>query len=171
MPRTLVGGVGYYNLCDFSLGPVLSEMLQAQSWPDDVVVEDLSYGPVVVCHRLGDEQPPFGRWILVGAVRRGREPGTVTAYRWNGALPEADEIQARVAEAVGGVLGLENLVIVAAALRAAPPETLVVEIEPAIEDFGDALSRPVVSALDEAAALIRAIAVDGRSLAIAPLGG
>lgn len=171
MARTLVGGVGYYNLADFSAGPVLSEILQARTWPADVVVEDLSYGPVIVCHRLGDESPPFERWVLAGAVRRGRAPGTIAAYRWDGALPDADEIQARVGEAVGGVLGLDNLIIVAAALRMAPPETVVVEIEPLVEDFGDSLSRPVATALDDAASLIWRIAVDRCPLTVASLGG
>jgi hydrogenase maturation protease len=168
--RTLVGGVGYYHLRDFSAGPALAARLQQEAWPADVVVEDLSYGPVIVSHRLGDERPPFARWVLFGAVRRGRVPGAVTAYRWDGALPDPDEIQARVAEAVGGVLGLDNLVVVTAGLGAAPAETVVVEIEPLVEDFGETLSPPVSVALEEAAALIRQI-VSGRPLTVAPLGG
>lgn len=174
MRRTLIGGVGHHNLCDFSFGPALSRVLQAQSWPADVVVEDLSYGPVIVYHRLGDERTAFGRWIVSGAVSRGRAPGTVTAYRWDGVLPDADEIQARVAEAVAGVIGLDNLVIVTAGLGAAPPETLIVEVEPLVEAFGDAFSPPVARALREAATLVRALALDGAAsscLRRAPLGG
>jgi hydrogenase maturation protease len=172
MGRTLVGGVGHHNLCDFSFGPALCRELQAQPWPADIIVEDLSYGPVIVYHRLGDEQPPFARWILAGAVRRGGTPGAVSAYRWDGVLPQADEIQARVAEGVAGVIGLDSLVIVTAALGAAPAETLIVEVEPLIEAFGDAFSPPVARALDEAATLVRALALDGAvraSLRPAPL--
>ena len=105
-------------------------------------------------------------------MRRGRPPGTVTAYRWDGALPDPEGIQARVAEAVGGVIGLDNLVIVAAGLGAAPAETLVLEVEPLVEAFGEAFSSPVARALDEAAALVREIALgDAGGLPEAPLGG
>lgn len=172
MGRTLVGGVGYFNLCDFSIGPALSDALATQSWPDGIVAEDLSYGPVIVCHRLGDERPPFARWVIAGAVRRGRQPGTITAYRWDSALPETDDIQARVAEAVAGVIGLDNLVIVAAALGAAPPQTCIVEIEPLVEEFGDALSPPVAGIFDDALARVRSITVgEEPDLRVAPLGG
>lgn len=171
MARTLVGGVGYFNLCDFSVGPALSLRLEAQPWPADIVVEDMSYGPVIVSHRLGDEQPPFARWIVAGAVQRGRAPGTVTAYRWDGTLPDPEGIQSRVAEAVAGVIALDNLVIVVAGLGAAPPETVVVEIEPLVEAFGDDFSEPVARALDEAAALVRHLALWGAdALPQAPLG-
>lgn len=171
MGRTLVGGVGHFHLSDHSAGPALSSMLEAQQWPPEIVVEDLSYGPVIVCHRLGDERPPFARWVVAGAVRRGRAAGAVTAYRWDGVLPEAEKIQERVAEAVGGLVGLDNLVIVAAGLGAAPPETLIVEIEPLVESFGEEFSAPVASALGEAAAVIRAIVLGERVLRSAPLGG
>lgn len=172
MGRTLVGGVGHYHLCDFSVGPALSETLAAEEWPADVVIEDLSYGPVIVWHRLADEQPPFERWVLFGAVRRDREPGTLTAYRWDGVLPVVDEIQARVAEAVGGTVDLDNLVIIAAALGGAPRETCVIEIEPLIEEVGERMSAPVERACDQARSLVRAI-VAGTSppLPTAPLGG
>lgn len=171
MGRILVGGVGHFNLSDFSAGPELSQRLEAQPWPAHVVVEDLSYGPVSICHRLREEQPGFDRWLLTGAVQRGRAPGTVTAYRWDGVQPETDAIQARVAEAVTGVVGLDNLVIVAAGLGAAPPETLIVEIEPLTEAFGDEFSAPVASALQQAMKVIRGIVLEGRPLYSAPLGG
>jgi Ni,Fe-hydrogenase maturation factor len=172
MSRTLVGGVGYFHLCDFSLGPALSSRLQAQAWPEHIVVEDLSYGPVIVCHRLGDERPPFGRWIVAGAARRGRSPGSISAYRWNGVLPDADAIQARVAEAVGGVIDLDNLVIVARALGAAPAETVIVEVEPLIEAHGESFSDPVAQALPQVAELVRNFALGGaQDLPQAPLGG
>ncbi len=172
MGRTLVGGVGHYHLCDFSVGPALSERLAAEAWPDDVVVEDLSYGPVVVWHRLTDEQPPFERWVLFGATRRDRAPGTITAYRWDGVLPGTEEIQARVAEAVGGTVDLDSLVIIAAALGGAPSQTCVIEIEPLIEEVGERMSAPVERACEQTRALVRSI-VAGTSppLPNAPLGG
>lgn len=173
-PRTLIGGVGYHDLCDFSAGPRVTARLAAEAWPAEVEVEDLSYGPVAVVHRLNDADPPFDRLVVVGAVRRGREPGSLTAYRWDGVLPDAEEIQARVAEAVTAVVGVDNLVVVVAALGDAPDEVCVVEIEPWIEAMGDEFSPPVERSAREAARLIREIALAPRGrlpIGVGPLGG
>lgn len=173
-PLTLVGGVGYHDLSDFSVGPILSERLSKRTWPAAVTVEDLSYGPVAVLHRLGDAEPPFERLVVIGAVRRGREPGTLESYRWDGELPDADAIQARVSEAVTAVVGVENLVIVVAGLGGAPEEVYVVEIEPWVEAMGEHLSPPVEAAAEDAARVAREIALAPRGASpvpTAPLGG
>lgn len=172
--RTLIGGVGYHDLCDFSVGPVLAARMAEESWPASVTVEDLSYGPVAVLHRLGEEASPFDRLVVTGAVRRGREAGSVAAYRWDGDLPDTEAIQARVAEAVTAVVGVENLVIVVAALGGAPEEVYVVEIEPWIEAMGDDLSPPVERAAEEARRVVREIALapsGTNPVPTAPLGG
>lgn len=169
-----MGGVGYHDLSDFSVGPILSGRLAAEAWPDAVTVEDLSYGPVAVLHRLAEEDPPFERLVVIGAVRRGREPGALAAYRWDGALPDTEAIQERVAEAVTAVVGLENLVIVVAGLGGAPHEVYVVEVEPWIEAMGDDLSPPVAAAASEAARVAREIALAPAGttpVPVAPLGG
>lgn len=155
VPPTLVGGVGYAFLRDFSVGPILVRELQDESWPDPIVVEDLSYGPVAVVHRLNEADPPFRRLLVVGAVRRGGAPGAVRAYRWDGVLPAPDEIQDRVSEAVTGVIGLENLVLVPAALGAVPKEIVVVEVEPEVEASGEGLSPRVRSGAERAKKAIR----------------
>ncbi len=174
LPPTLVGGVGYHDLRDFSVGPAVAGWLQQESWPEVVSVQDLSIGPVDVVHRLSWADPPFRRWIVVGSVRRGREPGTVAAYRWDGSLPPDEEIQARVAEAVTGVVGLDNLVIVVAGLEAAPPETCVVEVEPEVEELGHTFTEAVERGAREAARRARSLALDpgeAARLPEAPLGG
>lgn len=145
--RVLVGGVGYRNLRDGSLGPYLAEVL-AERAPDGVEVEDLSYGPVAVSQNLRD-RPPYARLVLVGAVRRGRLPGTIERYRWGGLLPPREEIQARVAEAVTGVISLDNLLIVCGALGALPADVRVVEVEPADEGWGEGFSPAVEAGLPE----------------------
>lgn len=170
LPRTLVGGVGYRDLRDFSVGPLLTCSLAEEPWPEVVRVEDLSYSPVKVVHRLQEETPPFGRLVAVGAVRRGRGPGTVTAYRWDRSLPAPSEVQARVAEAVTGVVSLDNLLVVTAALGAAPPEVFVVEIEPEVEAMGETLSPAVAAAAGGAAALVRRIALHEGGASPAPEG-
>lgn len=174
LPPTLLGGVGYHDLRDFSVGPTVAGWLDEQSWPEAVSVQNLSIGPVDVVHRLNGADPPFQRWIVVGSVRRGRVAGSVTAYRWDGSLPPDEAIQERVAEAVTGVVGLDNLVIVAAGLGAAPPETFVVEVEPEVEELGHTFTPAVERGAREAARRARSLALDpreARRLPAAPLGG
>lgn len=169
-----MGGVGYPDLRDFSVGPVLAGRLAAEAWPREVTVEDLSYNPVAVVHRLQEAAPPFGRLVLVGAMRRGRAPGSLAAYRWDRVLPPPEEVQERVAEAVTGVISLDNLVLVTAALGAAPREIDVVEVEPAVEAMGDELSEAVRRAAEEAGPLVRRLAAapaGGAGLPVAGLGG
>jgi hydrogenase maturation protease len=144
--RTLVGGVGYSCLRDGSLGPLAAAELARDAWPEHVLVEDLSYGPVAVMQRLEEEAPPFERLVLVAAVRRGRAPGAVSVYRWDGGLPPAEEIQARVAEAVTGVVSLDNLLAVAGFFGALPSAVWIVEVEPDDEGWGEGLS-PAVAAV------------------------
>ena len=144
--RTLIGGVGYSYLRDGSLGPLVVAELAREAWPDGVLVEDLSYGPIAVMQRLQDAVPPFDRLVLVAAVRRGQAPGTVTMYRWDHRLPDAVEIQARVAEAVTGVISLDNLLVVAGFFKALPPDVSVLEVEPLDEGWGEGLSHVVEAA-------------------------
>ena len=145
--RVLVGGVGYRNLRDGSLGPYVADTL-ADRAGDGIEVEDLSYGPVALSHNL-HERPPYDRLVLVAAVERGRAPGTVERYRWDGALPSRDEIQERVAEAVTGVISLDNLLIVCGALGGLPDDVRVVEVEPADEGWGEGFSAEIEAKLPE----------------------
>lgn len=174
LPRTLIGGVGYHDLRDFSVGPVVARDLGERSWPGAVEVRNLSYGPVDVVHRLEWAEPPVERWILVGSVQRGRRPGTVTTYRWDGSLPDDEEIQARVAEAVTGVVGLENLLVVTAGLEAIPPVTDVIEVEPEVEELGHTFSPAVERAAAEATERARELALsppEEAGIPTAPMGG
>ena len=145
--RVLVGGVGYRNLRDGSIGPWVADELAARAG-DGIEVEDLSYGPVALSHNLR-ERPPYDRIVLVSAVRRGRAPGTVERYRWPGELPPADEIQARVAEAVTGVISLDNLLVVCKAFGGLPDDVRVVEVEPADETWGEGFSPELEARRDE----------------------
>jgi hydrogenase maturation protease len=144
--RTLVAGVGYSNLRDGSVGPTLIAELVRETWPADVTVEDLSYGPIAVMQRLQEACPPFDRLVLVSAVRRGRPAGTVTVTPWQGLLPDAAEIQARVAEAVTGVISLDNLLIVVGFFDALPGDVVIVEVEPEDEGWGEGFSPAIQAA-------------------------
>ena len=176
--RVLVGGIGYRNLTDHSAGVLVVDELARRQWPPQVSVEELSYGPIAVVQRLDDEmgERRFGRLVAVSSVARGggRAPGTVTAYRWDQVLPSPDEIQGAVAEAVTGVIAMDNTLVVCRQFDALPPEAVVIEIEPLWQDSGEELSPRVASIFDEACALVTVLATDDTAvqrLPIAPLGG
>jgi hydrogenase maturation protease len=145
--RVLIGGVGYRNLRDESLGPYLTDLLSDRA-EAGIEVEDLSYGPVAVSHALR-ERAPYDRLVLVSAVRRGRSPGTIESYRWRRPALSLHEIQARVAEAVTGVISLDNLLIVCDALGGLPEAIHVVEVEPGPEGWGERFSPAIEARLPE----------------------
>ena len=173
----IVAGVGYRNLRDHSVGVEVTDRLESASWTDDVVVEDLSYNPIAVVQRLEDEPPEqrFQRAIVVAAVERsGRAPGTVAAYRWDGALPVDEDIHRAVTEAVTGVIALDNTLVVTRHFGALPDEVVVVEVEPAIHEFGDTFSELVGPQFETVCQLVRTYATNAEAvgrLARAPLGG
>src|SRR5262245_50585827 len=154
--RTLIAGVGYSNLSDLSVGPIVAAQLREEQWPVHVEVDDLSYGPIAVVHRLAEAAPPYGRLVLVGAADRGQKGAGVRYYRWDGVLPDVDEVQARVAEAVTGVIDLDNLLVVAGHFGALPAEVFVVEVQPVATEFGMEPSPAVAAALPGVRELARA---------------
>jgi hydrogenase maturation protease len=176
--RVIVAGIGYRNLRDHSAGVVVADRLAQATGPGEVEVEveDLSYNPIAVVQRLEDEPPArrFGRAVVVSAVERGRPPGTVTAYRWDGVLPPDEDIHRAVTEAVTGVIALDNTLVVARHFGALPDEAVVVEIEPAVHEFGDTFSDAVEGQLENLCALVQQLAASADAVARlprAPLGG
>ena len=175
--RVLVGGVGYRNLRDHSVGVAVADRLAARSWSGDVTVEDLSYNPIALVQRLEDEPEGrrFDRMVVVAGVSRpGRVPGTVEAYRWDGVLPSAEAVQGAVAEAVTGVVSVDNTLVVARQFGALPAETIVVEVEPGNEEFGEELSPAVAAAMDAVCERVAALALgaeETRRLPLSSLGG
>ncbi|HEU4367925.1 MAG TPA: hypothetical protein VFV05_06835 [Methylomirabilota bacterium] len=174
--RVVVAGVGYRNLRDHSIGVAVVDRLAARSWGGDVVVEDLSYNPIAVGQRLEDEPPDrrFERAVVVAGVERGRAPGTVTAYRWDGVLPGDDEIHRAVTEAVTGVIALDNTLVVTRHFGALPDEVIAVEVEPAVHEFGETFSDAVAGVFDVVCELVVALATDPGAVARLPraaLGG
>lgn len=149
---TLVAGVGYRNLRDLSFGPMVVERLRAQRWPDDVQIDDLSYGPISVVHRF--QERPVERLVLIGATRRKRVPGNLYRFR-PGPLPAVDEIQLRVGEAVTGVISLDNLWMICRAFGVLPDDVEILEVEPADETWGETLTPEVEHAASRAVEWVR----------------
>ena len=164
MKKTLVGGVGYHFMRDLSLGPVLTARLAEMAWPDNVTVDgDFSYGPVAIVQRFKSEPDLCDRIVLFAAIERGRPSGTITTYRWQGDLPEEDEIQARVGEALTGVVSLDNLLVVGEQFGIWPNEVMVVEVEPDDLGWGDGFSPVVAGVVDEVIERVRQITLNGNS--------
>ena len=145
--RVLVGGVGYRFLRDGALGPYMADTLRERA-SNGIEVEDLGYHPVGFTQNLQD-RPIYDRIVLVAAIGRGREPGTLNAYRWDHVLPPVEQIQERVSEAVTGTISLDNLLIVTEAFGAFPDDVWVVEVEPADETWGEGFSPEVEGKLPE----------------------
>lgn len=134
-------------------------------------MEDLSYGPIAVVHRLGEATPPYDRLVLVAAVDRELPGPSLRSYRWNGVLPPPAEIQARVAEAVTGVVDLDNLLVVTRQFGVLPEEVFVVELQPMVTEFGLETSPEVTPLLPEVRRLARVLAQTAPNESPCPVAG
>jgi len=150
----LIACVGYRFMRDLSIGPDLVPTLDRLDWPAGVEVCDLHFGPIHMVHWLEERPAYYERIVFVAAVERGRARGRVYCYRWNGALPDAEEIQQRVGEGITGVISLDNLLIVGGYFGIWPPDVVVVEVEPCDENWGPEFSEPIRAAINP---LIKAI--------------
>jgi len=171
--RVIVGGVGYPDLCDYSIGIEVQERLSRWAAPANVSIEDLSYNPIAVIQRLDDEpaERRFERAVVISAVRRANRPtGTVSCYRWDGVLPSDEEIQRGVSDAVTGIIAVENTLVVARYFGSLPPEVVVIEVEPELHEFGAAMSDPVKAVFDHICNLAMSYATDDDAVAALPLG-
>ena len=117
--RVLIGGVGYTNLRDRSFGPLLIERLPGAG----LAGRRRGRRPQLRSDRRAVQAPGRAGALPARHVRqRGgarAAAGTVERYRWQPPTPAVDELQERVAEAVTGVVSLENLLQILAPLRRA----------------------------------------------------
>ncbi len=152
---TLIGGVGLPWLRDLDFGTNWLARATSLEWPNDVVLEDLSYSAHRVMHRLQELQPR--RVILLGCMPRGVDPaGTIRRYRLSEvAAPDPAEVHERLAESVGGIIDLDHTLAVCRHWQALPEDTVVIEVEPAERDFGWGFSDPVEAAVAEVLEIVR----------------
>lgn len=157
--RTLIGGVGYFNLSDLSAGPLVTEALGRERLAERVDVVDLSYGgPIATVHRLSETRPPYERLVLVGARAREGGEGGYRWYRWSKEMPSPAEVQARIAEAVTGVIDLASFPIIAQQFGALPDDVRIVEIDPVETGAGLEPSEAVKRILPDVCRLVRELA-------------
>ena len=139
---------------DLDFGTQFVRRMEVLDWPDDVLVEDLSYAAHRVLHLLQELQP--AKVVLVGAMPREVDPpGTIRRYPLDLTPPPDDEVQERLAEAAGGIIDLDHTLAVCRYWKAFPPDTVVIEVEPADRSFGLGFSEEVEAAVDAILAMVR----------------
>lgn len=160
-PQVLIAGVGYPFLRDLSIGPVLAADLRQLDWPSGIEVDDWSFNPIAIVQRMEARSEAYDRIVIVSGVERGREPGQVHRYRWQGDLPDADEIQERIGEAVMGIISLDNLLIVCQYFKVLPAEVVVIEVEPEDTGWGAGFTPCIEAAMSEVVSTVRLAAEEG----------
>lgn len=152
--RVLVGGVGIPWMRDLDFGTQFIRRMEGLDWPDDVVVEDLSYAAHRVLHLLQEVEPI--KVVLVGAMPRHEDiAGTIRRYRLDLTPPSDDEVQARLGDAAGGTIDLDHTLAVCRYWKAFPEDTVVIEVEPADRTFGLGFTDAVESAMEPVLAMVR----------------
>ncbi|MHB8574508.1 MAG: hypothetical protein ACYDCQ_04165 [Dehalococcoidia bacterium] len=156
--RTLIAGVGYRNLRDLSFGPELVDALRQYEWPETLQIEDLSYGAIAVYQWFEEQQTPFGRAVFAAGAERDRAPGSLRRFTWRGSSEPEALVQDRVAEALTGVISLDNLLVICEWFGVLPGEVTVIELEPVSEElaWGTGLSDAGATRLAEVVAALRA---------------
>jgi len=155
--HTLIAGVGYRHLRDLSFGTELVDALRQYDWPANVAIEDLSYGPIAVYQWFQEQQGRFQHAIFVTGADRGRAPGTLWRSTWRGTSETEAAIQDRVAEALTGVISLDNMLVICEWFGVLPGEVTVIELEPVPEEvgWGSGMSEAAAARLDELVASLR----------------
>ncbi len=152
--QTLVAGIGLPWLRDLDFGTQWVNRVADLDWPDDVLVEDMSYAAHRVLHRLQEVRP--SKVILVGCMpRREDPPGTIRRYQLDLTPPDDGEVQDRLSEAAMGIIDLDHTLAVARYYGEFPDNTIVIEVEPADDSFGLGFSDEVEATVDAVLELVR----------------
>jgi hypothetical protein len=139
--RILIGTIGYHNLTNHSIGPALLDKIRQQSWAENVTIEEMNWGPIAIVQWFQTLEDPFDRVILFTAIHRHSRPtGEVTVFKWGGKTPDEKDVQARVGDAVTGVISAENLLIIGEYFNIWPNEVFIVDVEPGPEMAGPVLT-------------------------------
>ena len=152
--RALVGGFGRPGMRDLDFGRQVVSYLEALEWPQDVVVEDLSYSAPLVLHRLQELNP--SKVVLLGAAARGDQPGSLRRYRLDLTPPSPDEVRRCLEDSVGGVVDIDHTLAVARHWGGFPADTVVIEVEPADCSFGPGFSEELAESFDQVVEMVRA---------------
>ncbi len=156
--KVLIGTVGYHNLRNHSIGPVLLPELKRLQWPQGVELDEMNWGPIAIVQKFQSLSTPYDRVILLAAIERpNRTTGEITVYRWMGGLPDEEMIQACIGDAVTGVISVENLLIIGEHFKIWPDEVFVIDVEPGPEQAGEEFTPEVKEIIPEVISSIREI--------------
>ncbi|MCU1457034.1 MAG: Hydrogenase maturation protease [Actinomycetia bacterium] len=150
-PRTLVAGIGNIFFGDDGFGVEVAQRLSREPLPEGVEVVDVGIRGVHLAYQLLDG---YDLLVLVDAIARGLEPGTVTVIE-----PDVDALCAAADPTLIPVLDAHKLdpaalLVSARAMGAQAGRTLVVGCEPERVDEGIGLSARVELAVDRAVAVV-----------------
>ncbi len=160
--RILIGTIGYHNLSNHSVGPILFDKIQEQDWFRHVSLEEMNWGPIAIVQWFQDLDTPFDRLVLVTAIQReGRKIGDFTLFKWCGKTPSDQEIQARIGDAVTGVISPENLLVIGEHFKIWPGEVILFDIEPGPEKAGPTLTTEVGERVMEYLEAIKEVSAHG----------
>lgn len=132
-------------------------------WPANTDVEEMNWGPIAIVQKFQSLSDPYDRIIFLTARQCDRPTGTVTIRRWAGGLPDPESIQARIAEAVTGVISIDNLLIIGEHFKVWPKAVFIVDVEPGPEEMGEAFSAEVQAVVPEVVEIISGLARHGPS--------
>jgi len=139
MTRVVVGLVGYYSFVrGYPIGPEFKKRLEALPWAGlEIDIREMNWGPIAIVQDFQDRSVQPHRLVLVAAVDRQLEIGTVSCRRWVGGELEPLAVQDRIFEAVTGVIRLDNLLVIGEHFHIWPDEVITVEVQLPETTFGD----------------------------------
>lgn len=140
----LVAAFGHAWLGDQAFGLRVLDRLASCPAAAGLRLEDWSFGTITAFQRL--QALEAAQAVFVAAVRRGREPGTLHVSAAPPIRPPPEEVHARIADSVMGMVSVDNLLAMGRYYGALPRRVTLVEAEPVDETWGDRLS-PTLAAL------------------------
>ena len=97
----------------------------------------MNWSPIAIVQDFQAQSVRYDRIILVAAVDRGLQAGTISCRRWLGGKLAHPAIQDRIFEAVTGIISLDNLLVIGEHFKIWPEELLTVEVQLEDTGFGD----------------------------------
>lgn len=140
-PRILIAGIGNIFLGDDAFGVEVVRRLMQRTWPEGVRVADYSIRGFDLAFALMDEYDAF---ILIDAVPRGEEPGTLYTIEVDvDAVEEATSLEAHSLDPL-------RVLQMVKSMGGRPKRVLLIGCEP--EQFGErmGLSATVEASVEEA---------------------
>lgn len=158
----LLGTIGYHNLANHSIGPILAERIKSLDWAAKVDVEEMNWGPIAIVQGFQSKDWVYDRIVFLTAIeRKNREVGELTVYKWGGGKPSDRDIQACIGDAVTGVISAENLLIIGEHFEIWPEEVYLVDVEPGPEQAGTTLTVELTERVMEYFQLLEKLCLQG----------